>query len=175
MLTTAPSAACLYANLAAFIFDYVVRQKVAGTHLTFGYVKQFPVLPPHAYTDEHREFIEPRVLELTYTAWDMEPFARDLGDDGPPFRWDEERRFLLRAELDALFFHLYGIDRDDIDYIMETFPIVKRKDEAAYGTYRTKDQILEIYNRMATANSAGTRYRTPLALPPGDGPRHLRR
>ena len=72
-----------------------------------------------------------RVLELTYTAWDMAPFARDLGDDGPPFRWDEERRFLLRAELDAAFFHLYGIDRDDVDYIMETFPIVKRKDIAA--------------------------------------------
>jgi hypothetical protein len=58
---------------------------------------------------------------------------------------------------------------------METFPIVKRKDEAAYGTYRTKDQILEIYDQMTAASSAGTPYQTPLALPPGDGPRHLRR
>ena len=49
------------------------------------------------------------ILELTYTALDMEPFARDLGDDGPPFRWDPERRSLLRAELDAAFFHLYGV------------------------------------------------------------------
>ena len=119
-----------------------------------------------------RSFIESRVLELTYTAWDMAPFARDLGDDGPPFRWDEDRRFLLRAELDAAFFHLYGIDRDDVDYIMETFPIVKRKDIAAHGTYRTKDKILEIYDAMAKATQTGKPYQTILDPPPGHGPRH---
>ena len=72
-------------------------------------------------------WILPRVLELTYTAWDLEPFAKDCGYDGPPFRWDPERRFLLRAELDAAFFHLYGIGRDDADYILDTFPIVRRR------------------------------------------------
>ena len=102
----------------------------------------------------------------------MEPFARDLGDDGPPFRWDEDRRFVMRAELDAAFFHLYGIDRDDVDYIMETFPIVKRKDIAAHGTYRTKDLILEIYDAMAEATRTGKPYQTILAPPPGHGARH---
>ena len=91
------------------------------------------------------------MLELTYTAWDLEPFAKDCGYDGPPFRWDEERRFLLRCELDAAYFHLYGIARDDVDYIMETFPIVKRKDEAQHGEYRTKRVIL--------------RYTTPCSRP----------
>jgi hypothetical protein len=62
---------------------------------------------------------------------------------------DEDRHFLMWAELDAAYFHLYGMDRDDVDYIMETFPIVKRKDIAAHGTYRTKDKILEIYDAMA--------------------------
>jgi hypothetical protein len=33
------------------------------------------------------------------------PFATHLSP--PPFRWNEDRRFLLRAELDAAFFHLY--------------------------------------------------------------------
>jgi hypothetical protein len=175
MLTQSQLVGCLYANLASFALDYVVRQKISGTHLTFGIVSQLPVLPPTAYDNRTRAFIESRVLELTYTAWDMELFARDLGDDGPPFRWDEERRFLLRAELDALYFHLYGIDRDDVEYIMENFPIVKRKDEAVYGTYRTKDQILAIYDQMSEANATETAYRTSLGLPPGDGPRHLRR
>ena len=69
----------------------------------------------------------PRVLELTYTAWDLQPFARDLDYQGAPFVWDEDRRFLMRCELDALYFHLYGIERDDVDYIMETFPIVKKR------------------------------------------------
>lgn len=139
--------------------------------MTYFIVKQLPV-PSRLDLDAQAGFIHPRVLELTYTSYDMEPFARDLGDLGAPFRWDEERRFLLRAELDALFFHLYSIDRDDVDYIMETFPIVKRKDVAAHGTYRTKDQILAIYDAMATANASGAAYRTVLDPAPGFGPRH---
>jgi hypothetical protein len=63
--------------------------------------------------------------------------------------WDEERRFLMRRELDALYFHLYQIERDDVDYILEIFPIVKRKDIASYGSYLTKDTILEMYDSMA--------------------------
>jgi hypothetical protein len=169
MLTTSPRSGCLHANLSSFVLDYVVRQKIAGTHLTYGYITQMPVLPPSAYAEGSVcSFIESRVLELTYTTWDMEPFARDLGDDGPPFRWDEERRFVMRCELDALFFHLYGIARDDVDYIMETFPIVRRKDIAAHGTYRTKDKILEIYDAMPDTAS----YRSPLLSPPAHGARH---
>lgn len=139
--------------------------------------KQLPVPTPEIL-DPHVGFITPRGLELTYTAHDMAPFARDLGDSGAPFRWDEERRAVMRAELDALFFHLYGIDREDVDYIMETFPIVKRKDEAAYGSYRTKELILEIYDRMATTDLNldtplvdGSTFTSSLTPPPGHGPR----
>ena len=78
----------------------------------------------------------------------------------------------MRAELDAAFFHLYGIDRDDVDYIMETFPIVKRKDIQQYGTFRTKDLILQIYDAMAEATRTGNPYQTILDPPPGHGPRH---
>jgi hypothetical protein len=173
VLSTSPRLGCLYANLTAFVLDYVVRQKIAGTHLTYGYVTQLPVLPPSVYDDDWlRMFIESRVLELTYSAWDMEPFARDLGDKGPPFRWDEGRRFVMRCELDALFFHLYGVERDDVDYIMETFPIVKRKDDQRYGTYRTKDLILQIYDAMTEAARTGTSCETLLTPPPGNGLRH---
>jgi hypothetical protein len=109
----------------------------------------------------------PRVLELTYTAHDLAPFARDCGYDGPPFRWDEERRFLIRCELDAAYFHLYGISRDDVDYILETFPIVKRKDEQHHGEFRTKRVILEIFDAMADSISTGNPYQTRLDPPPG--------
>jgi hypothetical protein len=139
--------------------------------MTYFYLKQFPMLSP-TEVELYASFIEPRMLELTYTSYGMEPFARDLGDSGAPFRWVEERRFLMRAELDALFFRLYGIKRDDVDYIMETFPIVKRKDIAAHGTYRTKDQILAIYDAMAAATASGTEYRALLDPAPGLGPRH---
>ncbi len=166
----------LYANFCSFIFDFVVRQKMGGLNLNFFIVKQLPVFPPTSYAVacswcidiELNNWLLPRVLELTYTAWDLEPFAQDCGFNGPPFRWDEERRFLLRCELDAAFFHLYGIERDDVDYIMETFPIVKRKDEAKHGEYRTKRVILEIYDAMRQAMDTGEPYPTRLDPPPAD-------
>jgi hypothetical protein len=179
-LTTSSNVASLYANLCSFVLDYVVRQKIAGTHLTYGYVRQFPVLPPDRYdrrvswngSTALNEWITSRVLELSWTAWDMEGFARDLGDDGAPFRWDEERRALLRAELDAAYFHLYEIERDDVEYIMETFPIVKRRDEEHFGEYRTKRLIREAYDAMADAIRTGVPYRSIVDPPPGEGPRH---
>jgi hypothetical protein len=172
--------ACLSANLSAFIFDFFARQNVGGTHLNFFIVEQLPVLPPEEYvhaapwdikSGSIAAWLATRVLELTYTAYDMIPFARDCGYEGEPFRWDEDRRFLLRCELDAAYFHLYGINRDDVDYIMNTFPIVRRKDEAAYSEYRSKRVILEIYDKMAVGN-----YETCLSLPPSNGwtpPAHL--
>ena len=105
----------LYANLCSFVYDYVVRQKVGGIHLNFYLVNQLPVLPPKMAGETcpwdasrtNGSWVTDRVLELTYTAWDLEPFANDCGYHGPPFRWNEDHRFLLRCALDAAFFHLY--------------------------------------------------------------------
>jgi hypothetical protein len=167
----------LLGNLNSFVFDYCARQLMGGIHLSDYIIRQLPVLPPTTYTqpcpwsgngETLRDWILPRVLELTYTAWDLEPFAQDCRFNGPPFRWDEARRFLLRCELDAAFFHLYGIERDDVAYIMDTFPIVKRKDEAAHGCYRTKDTILDMYDAMQQAMTTGQPYQTRLEPPAGD-------
>ncbi len=155
---------CLLGNLNSFVLDFAARQKVAGLHLRGHYLAQLPTLSPSIYKRPTvwegscmrlEQWVFSRVLELTYTAWDLEPFAKDCGYNGPPFRWDEERRFLLRCELDAAYFHLYGISRSDVDYIMETFPIVKRKDEQKHGEYRTKRVILEIYDAMQRAIGTG--------------------
>jgi hypothetical protein len=139
-------------------------------------LQQFPVLPPGSYTSDLLNYIAPRVIELSYTAWDLQPFARDVlaevgqetwarwfrdvpvhsspppawaaGASPPPFVWDEERRAQLRAELDALYAHLYGLTRDELDYVLDTFPIVRRKDEARYGEYRTKRLVLEAFESL---------------------------
>jgi hypothetical protein len=168
--------------LNATLFDFVVRRKIGGSSLNFYIVEQLPVIPPDRYTPDLLDVIVPRVVELTYTAWDLQPFARDILDevgeetwarwfvsdhlgspapvhDSPPpswaagetpapFVWDEERRAGLRAELDAVYAHLYGLTRDELAYILDTFPIVKRKDEAEYGEYRTKRIILERYEEV---------------------------
>ncbi len=139
----------LCANLNAIPLDYIARQKFAGGSLNRFILIQFPFIPLSTYTPDLLAFITPRALELTYTAWDLQAFAQDVGYGGPPFVWDEDRRFLMRCELDALYFHLYQISRDDADYILDTFPIVRRKDEAAHGEYRTKRIILEMYDHMA--------------------------
>ena len=154
----ASDSACLAANLNAICADFVARQKAQGTHLNWYIVEQLPVIAPEDYGRRFggttaRELVRDHVLRLTYTAHDMAPFARDLGYDGPPFTWDEEERRHLRGRLDALYFHLYGLSRDDADYILSTFPIVRREDEAAFGRYRTRDLILAYMNALAAGDT----------------------
>ena len=173
----AVTAALLTTNLNSIVYDFVSRVKVPGASFGHWIWKQLPTLGLSQYASTtiawhdrsgSEMWFLSRCLELTYTAWDLQPFARDCGYDGPPFRWDEDRRFLLRCELDAAFLHMYGIARPDVDYIMDTFPIVRRKDEAAHGEFRTKRVILEIYDEMADAMRSVQPYCTRLDPPPAD-------
>ena len=155
----------LAANLNATILDFVTRQKIQGQTLNLFIIEQLPVATPDLYKHVRfgpktaGEIVREAVLELTYTAHDMAPFARDMGhidDTGqvkPPFPWDEDRRLFLRAKLDAVFFHLYGVtDRDDIRHIYSTFPIVERQEVDAYGRYRSVDLCLAWMNALATGD-----------------------
>jgi len=201
---------CLLGNLASFAFDYVARQKSGSTSLKYYLMKQLTTLPPKAYEGippwageiSALNWIYPRVLELSFISHDLAAAGRDLGYEGRPFHWDKHRRFLLRCELDAAFFHLYlptdergdwvparqadGCPHDEtdeqlaelkrhfptprhaVDYILDTFPIVRRKDEKKYGEYRTKRVILEIYDEMQQAIATGEPYQTRLDPPPAD-------
>lgn len=144
---TAADALILLGNLNSFGFDYVTRRKAAGTNLSWYIVEQLPVIAPEGYErlfgdTTARDLVHDHVLRLTYTAHDLAPLARDLGYDGPPFVWNAEERRHLRARLDALYFHLYGLSREDAGDILDTFLIVRRDDEAAFGRYRTRDLVL---------------------------------
>ncbi|MBN1954817.1 MAG: restriction endonuclease [Anaerolineae bacterium] len=164
------------AGLNSFVCDYISRQKLGGLNFNFWVLQQLPILPPSRYTPALLDFIVPRVVELSYTAWDLQPFAADVlaevgeatwarwfagsplhtsappewaaGAHPPPFVWDEGRRALLRAELDGLYAHLYGLEREELEYTLDTFPIVRRKDEAQYGEYRTKRMVLEAFESL---------------------------
>ncbi len=149
----------LAACLNSFALDFVTRQKIQGQHLNWFIVEQLPVIPPRDYGRQFgntsaRDLVRDHVLRLTYTSNDMAPFARDLGYDGSPFTWDEEERRHLRARLDALYFHLYGLGRDDADYVLSTFPIVQREDLARFGTYRTRNLILAYMSALAAGDTA---------------------
>ena len=150
----ASDAALLLGNLNSFCFDFVTRQKMHGINLSLYLLEQLPVIAPAAYSRRFGEItaadlIQDHVLRLTYTAHDMAPFAHDLGHYGPPFPWDSETRRHLRARLDALYFHLYNLTRDDVHYILSTFPIIQRQDETEFGgRYRTRDMILAYMNAL---------------------------
>ena len=167
-LRTAESEALIVSTLNSFVFDYCTRNSIGGANLNFFIIKQLPVphpadflrdfFPDHSYKD----FIISRALELVYTTSDLQTFAECCGYIGPPFKWDSSRRFLIKCELDSAFFHLYGLTYSEIDYVMESFPIVKQEDEKKYGEYHTKNTILEIFREMEDAISNKTMYRTRL-------------
>jgi hypothetical protein len=147
----------MLANMNSAAFDFVCRQKVQGQTLNLFIVEQLPLIDPPRFEEKLgggtvADLIRREVLHLTYTAHDMTAFARDLGHDGPPFAWDAEDRRHRLARLDALFFRLYGLDRDDAGYILDTFPIVREQDEAAFGRYRTKDLVLAYMNALGAGD-----------------------
>ena len=148
----------IVANLNALCLDFILRQKAQGTHINLYILEQLPVIAPDDYERQFGdktagELVRDHVLRLTYTAHDMAPFAKDMGYDGPPFTWDEEERRHLRARLDALYFHLYGISREDADYILSTFPIIKREDEKEFKTFRTRDLVLGYMNALEAGDT----------------------
>jgi len=165
---------CFLANMNSIVFDYIMRQKLGGTNLNFYVLEQLPVLPPSTYTLTDIEYIAPRVLELVYTAYDLRPFAEDMGYHDEPFRWDEERRALLRAELDAYYARLYGLTRDELRYILdpqdvygshfpgETFRVLKEKEIKLYGEYRTRRLVLDAWDRLEGVEPA--RIERPVVL-----------
>jgi hypothetical protein len=128
--------------------------------MSFFLIEQLPILPPTAYSEADLAFIVPRVLELTYTSHSMAPFARDLGYEGPPFAWDEDRRAQLRAQLDSWYALAYGLTRDELRYVLdpkdvmgadypsETFRVLQNNEVRKYGEYRTRRLVLAAYDEL---------------------------
>jgi hypothetical protein len=155
----------LCANLNSFALDFVTRTKIQGNHLTWNILEDLPVIRPEAYSRlfgscTAAALVKDHVLRLTYTAYDMEQFARDMGyvdADGsvkPPITWSESERRHLRARIDALYFILYGVtDEDDVRYILSTFPIVERKDRKVFqGVYLTRELIIWYKRALEAGN-----------------------
>lgn len=151
---------CFIANANSLVLDYVARQKVGGVHMNYFYFKQFPFLPPDAYSETEISYISNRVLELSYTSYSMKPLAKALGYTGDPFTWDENRRAQLKAELDAYYAKLYGLTREELAYILDpttkypkdcptvTFPTLQNNEMKKYGEYRTQRLVLGAFDEL---------------------------
>ncbi len=159
--------ACLLGSMSSFACDYCVRQKFGGISLNFYLLKQIAVLPPDTYADkcpwskketlEH--WISERVLKLTCTAEDMIPLAQACdfkGSRGDGVHiWKETERTEIRAELDAAYFHLYGIERADAEYMLSTFTNTGLAPQDEHGAQRflwnsgsTGQMVLEALDRL---------------------------
>lgn len=151
--------ACLLGELNSIVHDWCARQKAGGIHLNFFIVNQIATLKPSAYSQSDIDFIVPRVLELTYTSNSLKPWAEALGYNGEPFKFDPERRAILRAELDARYAKLYGLNEEELTYILdpsavygpdypsESFRVLKEKEIAEFGEYRTMRMVLEAFRK----------------------------
>ena len=169
-------ALCLQANLSTFVLDFVARTKVGGTHMNFFILNQLPVLKPTTFdqlcpwaqNEPLVDWINKRVIELTYTSFDLSGFGADFGYEGPPFKWDQSRRSVLKAELDAAFAYLYSLAIENLEYIFDQFRVVREKEEALFGTYLSKELAVEIFKDLKICSESHTNYVSRLTPPPGD-------
>jgi hypothetical protein len=150
------AATCLLANLNSFAYDYITRQKIGGVTLNFFVVEQVPTLPPDAYAkpcpwDKRQsleKWISDRVLALTCTANDMKPLAEAAGFEESVHKWKDDERAELMAELDAAYFLLYAVERQDVEYILSTFRGAGRTDEGLLDDLTPAQRILQEYDRL---------------------------
>ncbi|MBE6383336.1 MAG: SAM-dependent DNA methyltransferase [Lentisphaerae bacterium] len=163
--------ACFLADFNCLVHDWCARQKVGGMHLTYGYLKQIPFLSPTAYTADDIEFIVNRVLKLTYTSKSLAGWAAALGYDGEPFRFDVPERSILRAELDARYARLYGLNEQELTYILdpsavytddypsESFRLLKEHEIVEFGEYRTRRMVLDAWKAQEEPFVVGDDYK----------------
>jgi len=152
------ASSCLVANLNSLVLDFVARQKVGNIHLNFFIVEQFPILPPDAYEERcpwdlrHtlERWISERVLKLTCTAEDMRPLADAAGFPKGVHKWKEPERGELMAELDAAYFHLYGLSRDDVAYVLSTFSAGRQGPAAGPEATGALSLMLAAYDRLGS-------------------------
>ena len=166
--------ASLCAMMSSLVFDYTTKQKIGGSHASISFVKQFPVLTPDQISSTMQWQIVKRVAELCYFNHDMDGWASELWEEmseeqraelpqlgaQQPWVYNPERRAILQAELDAIFAHLYGLNTEDLVYILdpedicgkgcinETFRVLKDNELRQYGEYRTKRLVLEAWNKF---------------------------
>jgi hypothetical protein len=159
----------------SFTMDFLVRMKVS-LHMALTILDSLP-FPRLPRGDATKLAVAARVLRLTCTGPEMNALWDEMAQSGVvPVRASDEipgviepsERLRLRAEIEAQIALLYGVSRDELAYILDTFPIVKKDDEKAHGEYRTKRIILESYDAMADAARTGQPYQTRLDAPPAD-------
>ena len=182
----------LLSMMSSLIFDYIVRQKIGGSSMSFFIVKQFPVLAPSQFPAWSKPLIVERVAELCYFNHALDGWMDELWHDDEmtddirrrllrrladcngvsidsatpaissmqPYVYNEQRRAVAQAELDAIYARLYGLTTAELRYVLDpedvcgkgcinqTFRVLKERETNELGEYRTKRLVLEAWQRF---------------------------
>ena len=159
----AEDAALLLANMSSLVLDYSARMKVGGLNFNFFIFKQLPIIEPSGYSQDDKSFILPRLVSLTCNADDMRPFLQEIDPDGDIVVFDEGKRARVQAELDAYYAKLYGLSREELQFVLEpqsvkpgypseTFAVLKRNEVREFGEYKTQRLVLEAWDKLETGD-----------------------
>lgn len=137
----------------SFASDFLARRKVS-LKMSYTLLDSLP-FPRGVERTPVISRIVALAAQLSCTGLEMDDYWRSLCADGwlpgeqpdkPRGLATEEARLVARAELDVLVARdLYGITRDEMEFILGTFPTVRKYEEKAFGEFRTKRLILERY------------------------------
>lgn len=163
----------LVSMMSSMVFDFITRQKAGGSHLNLFMLKQLPFLTPEQIQESgYEQDIVERVARLCWFNHDLDGWMDELRKECPteynlpeePVIWDEAKRSVWQAELDAIFAHLYGLSTEDLRYILdpedvcgpgcinETFRVLKDRELRELGEYRTKRLVLEAWDKFGFDN-----------------------
>jgi len=145
---TAIEAVYLISNINSIVFDYVSRQKISGANLNQFILEQLPIVDFKKWQN-YEHFIIPKVLELIYTSEELKIFANECGYEGDVYKWDEERRLIIKAELDAIVTLLFKLSRKDLAYIIDSFKVLKKNELKEFNEFKTKRLILKAYDEFS--------------------------
>ncbi len=175
-LATPPAYAAFTGFMNSLLVEYLLRQKMQGLHLTYFLVKQLPAPTPVALNASCKwdlstsiaDWLCRRVAELSCTSYSLDGLAQDFVGVACAYRWDEERRLIMRAEIDAAIFHLFNLSDDDVRFVLGALEKVARKDQTVWGRPRTEEETCRAFRALADAIRSGNPYQSPLNPPPAD-------
>ena len=149
----------------SFVIDALTRKKLSSPNLK-SYILDTLPFPRPSLEEAWAKRVSPLVLRLTCTSPEMTAYWNEMAAMGlceaapegtvPRSAFlNEESRAIARAEIDAVIARdVYGLSRDELSGVLDTFPVLKKRDEKTFGEYRTKRLILKSYDEFPQVRGA---------------------
>lgn len=148
----------------SFVVDWLTRSRLSSAKLSFTVMDGLP-LPRYPLDHPIVKRVAPVVLRLTCTSIEMTDYWNAMAAYGwcepvpvgtvPAEAFiDAEQRAVARAELDVIVAkHVYGLSQEELSYVLGQFPVLERWERKKYGSYVTKERILDQFSNRGVRSS----------------------